>query len=159
MPHAPPYQLLGDELDGTSGRIHLVNQVLEGGEVTQSTQQHLHRCLTCCNCETTCPSGVEYGKLLGIGRNIVEEWVERPILERVMRTALKDGLSSPLFAPAMKVGQLVRPLLPQALKNKVPKAASARSRQWPTREHARKIGARHSGSPVRRQTGWPVVRS
>ena len=135
----PTYQLLGDELDGPRGRIYLVKQVLEGGEVTRSTQQHLDRCLTCRNCETTCPSGVEYGKLLDIGRKIVEQRVERPILERVMRTALKEGLSSPLFAPAMKVGQLVRPLLPQALKNKVPQAASAPSRQWPQREHARKM--------------------
>jgi len=135
----PTYQLLGDELDGPRGRIYLMKQVLEGGEVTRSTQQHLDRCLTCRNCETTCPSGVEYGKLLDIGRKIVEERVERPILERVMRTALKEGLSSPLFAPAMKVGQLVRPLLPQALKNKVPRVVSARSRQLPQREHARKM--------------------
>ena len=135
----PTYQLLGDELDGPRGRIYLMKQVLEGGEVTRSTQQHLDRCLTCRNCETTCPSGVEYGKLLDIGRKIVEERVERPILERVMRTALKEGLSSALFAPAMKVGQLVRPLLPQALKNKVPRVVSARSRQWPQREHARKM--------------------
>jgi len=135
----PTYQLLGDELDGPRGRIYLMKQVLEGGEVTRSTQQHLDRCLTCRNCETTCPSGVEYGKLLDIGRKIVEERVERPILERVMRTALKEGLSSALFAPAMKVGQLVRPLLPQTLKNKVPQVVSARSRQWPQREHARKM--------------------
>ncbi|HXC20285.1 MAG TPA: 4Fe-4S dicluster domain-containing protein, partial [Steroidobacteraceae bacterium] len=49
----PTYQLLGDELDGPRGRIYLIKQVLEGAEVTRSTQQHLDRCLTCLNCQTT----------------------------------------------------------------------------------------------------------
>ena len=78
----PTYQLLGDELDGPRGRIYLMKQVLEGGEVTRSTQVHLDRCLTCRNCETTCPSGVQYGHLVDIGRKIVEEKVQRPALER-----------------------------------------------------------------------------
>jgi glycolate oxidase iron-sulfur subunit len=135
----PTYQLLGDELDGPRGRIYLMKQVLEGAPVTRSTQQHLDRCLTCRNCETTCPSGVQYGRLVDIGRKIVEERVERPLGEKLLRGALKSGLTSPLFAPAMKLGQVVRPLLPAALKNKVPAAAPARARQWPTREHPRKV--------------------
>ena len=57
----PTYQLLGDELDGPRGRIYLIKQVLEGGAVTAKTQLHLDRCLTCRSCETTCPSGVQYG--------------------------------------------------------------------------------------------------
>src|SRR5215813_10125200 len=65
----PTYQLLGDELDGPRGRIYLMKQVLEGAEVTRATQQHLDRCLTCRACETTCPSGVEYGRLAEIGRD------------------------------------------------------------------------------------------
>jgi glycolate oxidase iron-sulfur subunit len=129
--------LLGDELDGPRGRIYLMKQVLEGAEVTRSTQQHLDRCLTCRNCESTCPSGVEYGQLVDIGRRIVDERVERPASEKAMRWLLKEGLTSPLFAPAMKLGQALRPLLPQALKNKVPAATPAQP--WPTREHARKV--------------------
>ena len=74
----PTYQLLGDELDGPRGRIYLIKQVLEGGEVTRSTQQHLDRCLTCLNCQTTCPSGVEYGHLVDIGRKIVDARVRAP---------------------------------------------------------------------------------
>ena len=135
----PTYQLLGDELDGPRGRIYLIKQVLEGKPVTRSTQIHLDRCLTCRNCETTCPSGVQYGNLVEIGRRIVDERVERPAGERAARWALKEGLTSPLFAPAMKAGQWVRPLLPKALKNKVPAPSGASAHHWPTREHARKV--------------------
>jgi len=116
----PTYQLLGDELDGPRGRIYLIKQVLEGVRPTEKTQLHLDRCLTCRNCETTCPSGVQYGRLVDIGRKVVDEQVARPLAARVVRAALKTGLTSPLFGPAMKLGQLARPLLPASLKAKVP---------------------------------------
>jgi glycolate oxidase iron-sulfur subunit len=135
----PTYQLLGDELDGPRGRIYLIKQVLEGAAPTRATQLHLDRCLTCRNCETTCPSGVQYGHLVDIGRKVVEAKVERPLMERLTRTALRQGLTSPLFGPAMKLGQLVRPLLPAALKAKVPARGGARAHQWPTRTHPRKV--------------------
>jgi glycolate oxidase iron-sulfur subunit len=135
----PTYQLLGDELDGPRGRIYLIKQVLEGHAPTRATQLHLDRCLTCRNCESTCPSGVQYGQLVEIGRKVVDAKVERPLGERALHTALREGLTSPLFAPAMKLGQMVRPLLPAALKNKVPAASTARAHQWPTRAHLRKV--------------------
>ena len=133
----PTYQLLGDELDGPRGRIYLIKQVLEGEEPTRKTQMHLDRCLTCRNCETTCPSGVQYGHLVDIGRKLVDEKVARPVGESALRWALKEGLPSPLFAPAMAMGQLVRPLLPKALKNKVPEKRDSGVR--PMRTHARKV--------------------
>jgi glycolate oxidase iron-sulfur subunit len=133
----PTYQILGDELDGPRGRIYLIKQVLEGEEPTRKTQMHLDRCLTCRNCETTCPSGVQYGHLVDIGRKLVDEKVARPMGESAVRWALKEGLPSPLFAPAMAMGQLVRPLLPKALKNKVPEKRSAG--ELPTRAHTRKV--------------------
>jgi glycolate oxidase iron-sulfur subunit len=133
----PTYQLLGDELDGPRGRIYLIKQVLEGEAPTRKTQAHLDRCLTCRNCESTCPSGVDYGHLVDIGRKIVDAKVQRPAGERFVRWALKEGLPSPLFAPAMKLGQLVRGLLPASLKAKVPAAQDAGA--WPTRTHARKV--------------------
>ena len=133
----PTYQLLGDELDGPRGRIYLIKQVLEGEEPTRKTQMHLDRCLTCRNCETTCPSGVEYGHLVDIGRKLVDEKVSRPVGEKALRWALKEGLPSPLFGPAMAIGQLVRPLLPKSMKNKVPEKRSAGER--PMREHVRKV--------------------
>jgi glycolate oxidase iron-sulfur subunit len=135
----PTYQLLGDELDGPRGRIYLMKQVLEGAPVTRSTQLHLDRCLTCRNCESTCPSGVQYGHLVDIGRKFVEERVERPTGEKAMRWLLKEGLTSPLFGPAMKLSQAFRPLLPAALKKKLPAKGAARAHQWPTRKHPRKV--------------------
>ena len=133
----PTYQLLGDVLDGPRGRIYLIKQVLEGAEPTRKTQQHLDRCLTCRNCESTCPSGVEYGHLIDIGRKLVDAKVPRPAGEEAMRWALKEGLNSPFFAPAMKLGQAVRGFLPDALKAKVPQARSAGT--WPTGSRARKV--------------------
>jgi glycolate oxidase iron-sulfur subunit len=134
----PTYQLLGDELDGPRGRIYLIKQVLEGKAATQKTQMHLDRCLTCRNCESTCPSGVQYGRLVDIGRGIVEKQVKRPLAQQLVRTALREILPrKSVFNPAMKMGQLVRPLLPAALKNKVPQARPAGV--WPSRSHARKM--------------------
>ena len=133
----PTYQLLGDELDGPRGRIYLIKQVLEGHAPTRATQLHLDRCLTCRNCETTCPSGVQYGNLVEIGRRIVDERVPRPAGERALRWTLKEGLTSPAFGPAMKLGQVVRAALPTVLKAKVP--APTGVQRWPTREHPRKV--------------------
>jgi glycolate oxidase iron-sulfur subunit len=133
----PTYQLLGDELDGPRGRIYLMKQVLEGAQPTRKTQQHLDRCLTCRNCETTCPSGVQYGHLVDIGRKLVDAKVERPLGEQALRWALKEGLPSPLFAPAMALGQAVRGVLPAALKAKVPARQAAGA--WPTQTHARRM--------------------
>jgi glycolate oxidase iron-sulfur subunit len=134
----PTYQLLGDELDGPRGRIYLIKQVLEGKAATEKTQMHLDRCLTCRNCESTCPSGVQYGRLVDIGRGIVEKQVKRPLAQQLVRTALKEILPrKSVFNPAMKIGQLVRPLLPGVLKNKVPQARPAGV--WPSRSHARKM--------------------
>jgi glycolate oxidase iron-sulfur subunit len=135
----PTYQLLGDELDGPRGRIYLMKEVLEGQAPTRKTQQHLDRCLTCRNCETTCPSGVEYGHLVEIGRNIVEARVKRSAGERATRWLLKEGLTSPLFGPALKLGQALRPLLPAALQDKLPPKAGEAAQRWPQREHPRKM--------------------
>jgi glycolate oxidase iron-sulfur subunit len=133
----PTYQLLGDELDSPRGRIYLMKQVLEGQQPTRKTQLHLDRCLTCRNCETTCPSGVDYGHLVDIGRKLVDAKVPRPAGETLVRWALKEGLPSPLFAPAMRAGQAVRALLPAKLRSKVPPRQSAG--QWPQATHPRKM--------------------
>ena len=118
----PTYQILGDELDGPRGRIYQIKEMLEGAAVTKETLNHLDRCLTCRACETTCPSGVEYGHLLEIGRSEVEKRVRRSLLQRVLRKSLLLTLPYPKrFKAILKLGQLFRPLLPGAIKNQIPK--------------------------------------
>ncbi len=135
----PTYQLLGDELDGPRGRIYLIKQLLEGHIPTEKTQLHLDRCLTCRACETTCPSGVEYGKLLDIGRPLVEQRVGRGGWDAFQRALLRKVIpNSWLFTPLLKLGRLARPLLPGALKQKVP-AEIAPAKPWPATVHARKM--------------------
>ncbi len=134
----PTYQLLGDELDGPRGRIYLIKEVLEGGPVTAKTQLHLDRCLTCRSCETTCPSGVRYGRLLDIGRDIVEAKVGRSGMDRAQRIALRKGLlNRTLFGSAVAMGRLARRLLPRDLADHVPVRTSAGP--WPQPRHARKM--------------------
>jgi glycolate oxidase iron-sulfur subunit len=140
----PTYQLLGNELDSPRGRIYLMKQVLEGEVPGPSTQLHLDRCLTCRNCETTCPSGVDYADLLDIGRRAVDARVRRPPLQRVIRWLLKEGLPSPAFAPALRLGSALRPLLPGFLRRKIPArraspAAAAKVPVWPTAVHPRRV--------------------
>ena len=128
----PTYQLLGDELDGPRGRIYLIKQVLEGKPVTEKTRLHLDRCLTCRACETTCPSGVKFSHLLDIGRHIVEEKLPRPLGHSLSRRLLREALPRPaIFGPAVKLGRLLRPLLPAALVDKLPPEARAVSKPWP----------------------------
>jgi glycolate oxidase iron-sulfur subunit len=137
----PTYQLLGDELDGPRGRIYLIKQVLEGKEVTEKTRTHLDRCLTCRSCETTCPSGVKYSHLLDIGRQVVEEKLPRRAGDALARRVLRETLPRPaLFGAAVKVGRLLRPLLPGALADKLPPEAQGANRPWPAKSgHARRM--------------------
>lgn len=134
----PSYQVLGDELDSPRGRIYLIKEVLEGVQPSERTQLHLDRCLTCRACETTCPSGVQYGRLIDIGRRMVEAKVDRSWASRLKRAALKRGLTSSLFAPALSVGRWVRPLLPHSLRRKVPVRRG--DVRWTSgRSHARRM--------------------
>jgi glycolate oxidase iron-sulfur subunit len=117
----PTYQLLGDELDGPRGRIYLIKQVLEGQSVSEKTQSHLDRCLTCRSCETTCPSGVQYGHLIDIGRELVEQSVKRDTVSSIQRYALRKLLPYPgRFAALLAVARIARPLLPEHLKSHIP---------------------------------------
>jgi glycolate oxidase iron-sulfur subunit len=135
----PTYQLTGDELDGPRGRIYLIKQVLEGNSPTDKTQLHLDRCLTCRACETTCPSGVDYHRLLETGRELVEQSVPRSLSARFVRRALRLVLPWPgRFTPLLRTGQLLRPLMPAALKQKIP-ARSKDMGSRPQRQHARRV--------------------
>jgi len=134
----PTYQLLGDELDGPRGRIYLMKQVLEGQAPSSKTLLHLDRCLTCRACETTCPSGVRYGALLEIGRDMVERQVRRPLWDRFMRRALLAVIPHrERFTPLLRIGQWMRPLLPPAIKRSVPVHQATPA--WPVSRHKRRM--------------------
>ena len=121
----PTYQLLGSELDGPRGRIYLIKQALEGAPATERTRLHLDRCLTCRACEPACPSGVQYGRLADIGRKVVEERVPRSGWQSLQRAALSAVLpNAAVFGGLLALGRAVRPLLPAALKDKVPPAGA-----------------------------------
>jgi glycolate oxidase iron-sulfur subunit len=135
----PTYQLIGDENDGPRGRIYLMKQMLEGHEVTERTRTHLDRCLSCRSCETTCPSGVNYGHLVDIGRRIVEERTERPFADRAQRWAVKTFFpNTAVFGLLTKLGMAFRPLLPAALAHKLPQSIPPAPPR-PTTRHARKM--------------------
>ncbi|WP_213305758.1 glycolate oxidase subunit GlcF [Paraburkholderia sacchari] len=135
----PTYQILGNELDGPRGRIYLIKQLLEGHEVTEKTQLHLDRCLTCRNCETTCPSGVKYHTLLDIGRAEVEKRVRRPLRQRALRAGLRQFIpEAGIFDKLLRAGQLMRPLLPDSVSQKVP-ARVVEPKERPKTTHARRM--------------------
>ncbi|MFQ5938339.1 MAG: glycolate oxidase subunit GlcF, partial [Acidiferrobacterales bacterium] len=134
----PTYQLLGDELDGPRGRIYLIKQVLEGSAPTARPQLHLDRCLTCRSCETTCPSGVQYGRLLDIGRKLVDERVPRPLIERARRWALRTVLPYPArFTPLLKLGRAFGALLPGGLRRSIRRGRAPG--EWPEPRHTRRM--------------------
>lgn len=134
----PTYQELGDERDGPRGRIYLIKQLLETGDISEKSQTHLDRCLTCRSCETTCPSGVKYGRLAEIGRGIMEDQLERPLQQKLLRWLIRKVLPySRRFGALLRLGQLGRPLLPNGLKIQVP--ARQVKRSWPQQQHKRQM--------------------
>ncbi|MCE2460313.1 MAG: glycolate oxidase subunit GlcF [Pseudomonadales bacterium] len=110
----PTYQVRGDELDGPRGRIYLIKGLLESGEANAVARTHLDRCLTCRACETTCPSGVRYGELAEIGREVLEE--QRPS-RSLLRLLLLGIVPKPgLLAPLVAMARPFRRLLPRRLR-------------------------------------------
>jgi glycolate dehydrogenase iron-sulfur subunit len=142
LPACPTYQLLGDELDSPRGRIYLMKQLLEGAPVTASTQLHLDRCLTCRACESACPSGVQYGRLLDIGRTLTAQRVPRRPVAFLKRYLLRKVVPHTRRVRALlRVARLARPLLPRALAAPLLTAgvATAPPASWPAPRHARRV--------------------
>jgi glycolate oxidase iron-sulfur subunit len=134
----PTYLDTRDERDSPRGRIYLIKQLLETGQASGQTRTHLDRCLSCRSCETTCPSGMQYGQLLDIGRELVEQKAPRPPAQVAWRWLLRKGVSRPsLFALGLRLGQLLRPLLPRSLRAQVP--PRVRIDPPPARVQARKM--------------------
>jgi glycolate oxidase iron-sulfur subunit len=134
----PTYQLLGNELDSPRGRVYLIKSSLEGYQISRQTQQHLDRCLTCLACETTCPSGVQYRRLIEIGRSLVATQVNRPLQENLWRWGLRTVLPHPTrFHWLLNLGRLARPILPAALQQKIPSQTGKKKYFWPIPNHVR----------------------
>jgi len=134
----PTYQILGDELDGPRGRIYLIKQTLEGKTPGRQTQLHLDRCLTCRNCESTCPSGVNYSRLLDIGRSVVNKKVSRSPTQSALHLLLRKlFLSRFLFSFLLKTGQALKPVLPTFVNSSIP--AKHKKIHFKKRLHDRKV--------------------
>src|SRR5438094_7325879 len=109
LPACPTYQLWAEEMDSPRGRIYLVNQILDGAELTATAAEHFDRCLGCMACMTACPSGVQYDQLIEAARVWTEEGRgsapapapaadadapaapadgKRPVRDRIARTAI-----------------------------------------------------------------------
>jgi glycolate oxidase iron-sulfur subunit len=117
----PTYQEFFDERDGPRGRIYLVKHMLESGQAGDATRMHLDRCLTCRACETTCPSGVRYGRLADIGREIIEEKTQRPVIERLQRLFARKVFPHPgRVRMLLRLGRLVQWFLPSQLRRQIP---------------------------------------
>jgi glycolate oxidase iron-sulfur subunit len=116
----PTFQLTGDELDGPRGRIYLMKGALEGEAVGPETLLHLDRCLECRACESACPSGVEYHRLLDVGRPFVEAKVGRAWEQKLLRDLIRRVTISPMvFHAAASLGRLFSAVLPEGLRRKV----------------------------------------
>jgi glycolate oxidase iron-sulfur subunit len=134
----PTYQLLGSELDSPRGRIYLIKEMLETGQATDKTRLHLDRCLTCRSCETTCPSGVRYGRLIDIGREMVEELAPRSLAEKLLRKAMLAVIPyTARMSAALALARVFRPLLPSQLQKKIPARQTATV--TPATSHARRM--------------------
>ncbi len=133
----PTYALLGDELDGPRGRVYQIKSVLEGQPATVKIQTHLDRCLLCRACETACPSGVHYGRLLDLGRQVLEERLKRPWPQRLVRFGLRAILPYPKrLAPWVNLAKAFSWLLPAAICAQLPKPLPA---SWPKPRHRRRM--------------------
>lgn len=154
----PTFRLLEDEWDGPRGRIYLIKQFLEnkepslhllppaytlktlkGRDIAANLQLHLDRCLTCRSCETSCPEGVKYGRLLDIGRELVEEKVSRPLKEKVYRKMVRSVVSNRTrFTALLRTGQAVKGLLPEDIRVRIPE--KRKPAVWPEKQsHERKM--------------------
>lgn len=154
-PVCPTFRLLDEGWDGPRGRIYLTRlfmegkapeatslppalsfKMLEGRSLGENLQLHLDRCLSCRSCETSCPKGVRYGRLLDIGRELVEQSVRRPLKERLYRRAVRFIIPHrDRFTAVLRAGQMLRRFLPADLRARVPERRAAGA--WPRRAHAR----------------------
>ncbi|MNO95086.1 Lactate utilization protein A [compost metagenome] len=129
---------MNNELDSPRGRIYLVRDVLQGGLSTEKTRAHLDNCLNCKACETACPSGVQYGHLIDLGQQVINNQTPRPFLQRMSRVLIRTLLTS---GPALKtlagIGWSIKSYLPENLRSLIPERPLAS--KWAKSKHKRKV--------------------
>ena len=117
----PTYLDTRDERDSPRGRIYLIRELLESGDSGLTTQRHLDRCLGCRACESSCPSGVQYAHIADHGRELLLDSVPRGIRDRLRRWVLRMVVPYPRrFNPLLRLGLMLGPLLPRALRAQLP---------------------------------------
>ena len=134
----PTYVLLGDELDSPRGRIYLIKEMLEAdADPTPEVVKHIDRCLSCLACTTTCPSGVDYAKLIDHARDYVEQRYQRPFADRAWRALLAWLLPHRgRFAAALNLAPLAKPFAPLLARIPALKPAAAMLALAPRRRPA-----------------------
>jgi len=102
LPACPTYQLWAEEMDSPRGRIYLVNQILDGAELSTSAAEHFDRCLGCMACMTACPSGVQYDQLIEAARVWTEEARSGDSVQPAEAAAAGSAPAVPRVPPAGK---------------------------------------------------------
>jgi len=119
LPTCPTYVTMGEEMDSPRGRIFLMKEVLEGELELEVALPYIDNCLGCQACQTSCPSGVDYGDLITPFRAYAEQHRERAPMDRVQRAMVLRTLPYPRrFRAAARLGRLAKPLagrLPDAM--------------------------------------------
>ncbi len=139
----PTYVIGGDERDSPRGRIYLIKELLETGRAPDAHDvEPLDHCLSCLSCMTTCPSGVDYRRLIDHARELVETRYVRPADDRALRAILNWLLPYPKrFRAALALAKLGQPFTP--ILARLPRIGSRLAAMLalaPTRLPARKSG-------------------
>src|SRR5258706_2699953 len=97
LPTCPTYAVLGVEMDSPRGRIYQMQAVADGRmDITPEFVEHMYCCLGCRACETACPSGVQFGKLIEAAREQIQIEVTHPSIQSEQRRALQTQAEKPV---------------------------------------------------------------
>src|SRR5258705_7242199 len=101
LPTCPTYSLWHEEMDSPRGRIYLMQGLVDGSiSLSDTVVEHFDRCLGCMACVTSCPSGVQYDRLIEQTRDFVEEHHTRSPIERLVRPGIFAGFPHRRRLPA-----------------------------------------------------------